>query len=199
MVTAWAAPLVLEDARQRTNASPAFTAKGANQAPVITSVLPREETVYVLVGSTQVFLFSAADHENDPLTARWELDDILVGQFSTFTYLPAPGETGSHTLTLTVSDDNPESPDATHQWTVQVVPPDATPTPTLTVTPAPTQTPTPVPTATITSTVTPTLTATVSPTSTRSPIPSPTPNGDFNGDERIDDADLLILYDQWHE
>lgn len=207
-----AAPLVLDaltgasPEERAVRGGPAATvtdAKGANAAPVLTSVSPEDDPVRIFIGQPQVFQFMAEDPDGDPLSNRWVFDGFPAGSSTMFTYLPGASEVGAHVLVLIVSDNNPASDDATHTFNIEVVDPSVTPT----ITPTPTDTPTATPTATNTPTVTatPTITPTgtptplFSPTPTWSPVPSPTPNGDINGDERVDRVDLLLFCDQWHE
>jgi hypothetical protein len=88
-----------------------------NRAPVINSYSPTSLTPSVNEGSSLAFSVTASDPDSDPLTYSWKLDGTQVSTSSSYTYSPWYTNSGSHAVTVTVSDG---SLTATKAWAVAV-------------------------------------------------------------------------------
>ena len=88
-----------------------------NRAPTINSYLPASLTPSVDEGSSLSFSASASDPDGTTPSYSWKLGSVQQSTSSSWTYSPGYSDSGTKTVTLTVSDG---SLTATKTWTVTV-------------------------------------------------------------------------------
>jgi hypothetical protein len=88
-----------------------------NRAPTINSYSPTSLTPSVNEGSSLAFSAVASDPDGDAVSYVWKLDGTQVSTSSSYTYNPGYTSSGSHAVTVTVSDG---SLSTTNTWTVTV-------------------------------------------------------------------------------
>jgi len=72
--------------------------------PVIQSVQPDSDTVYVFVDSTVTFIVDAADEDGDPLLFSFYVDTVLAEENDTGFFNFIPTEVAEYTIYVTVED-----------------------------------------------------------------------------------------------
>lgn len=75
-----------------------------NRPPTIDSFEPSAAPLTINTGDSLNFTAKCSDPDNDTLTREWELDGSLVSNSTRYTYAPTEIDSGTHTLTLTISD-----------------------------------------------------------------------------------------------
>ena len=92
-----------------------------NTSPVITSSLPVNALVEMLVNTNQNFSITATDAENDALFYTWKLDGAVVSNISSFLYGPDNTDIGNHLLRAIVTDNVPGNNADTVTWNIDVI------------------------------------------------------------------------------
>ena len=97
----------------------------SNSPPSITEVYPAEGSVLVATGSTQPFGITPSDPEEDPVSIRWHVNEVVVSEAEVFEFTPNDSDAGFHNVRVTVSDDRPSGGSVSMNWVAYVVKPDA--------------------------------------------------------------------------
>jgi PKD repeat protein len=95
-----------------------------NRRPVIASTTPVGDTAVVDAGASQTFRVVASDLDGDNFNIEWFVDDTSFGNGVSFTYGPASGDVGVHTVEARVKDSSPLGGEVRRSWTVAVLVPD---------------------------------------------------------------------------
>ena len=91
--------------------------QSANNDPTIDSFTPEDTTPEIDEGESLTFTVTASDSDGDELTYLWELDGEEASTTTSYTYSPGYEDSGSHTITVTVSDSFGTD---SQQWNVNV-------------------------------------------------------------------------------
>jgi hypothetical protein len=94
------------------------TVTNVNQAPVIDSWDPYENSMTIFENESQTFSITYHDPDGDSLTVQWFVDDILTATGDTFTFKATFDDTGTYNITVLVTDLSLAS--TTHEWTLSV-------------------------------------------------------------------------------
>ncbi len=85
--------------------APQGSSGSGNGPPVIDSFVPTNTTPSVNEGGSIIFSVSASDPDGDALSYAWQLDTTTqAGISNTWTYRPDYNSSGTHAVTVTVSD-----------------------------------------------------------------------------------------------
>ena len=76
-----------------------------NDVPEITAFDPINLTPEVSAGSCLDFSITASDDDGDPLSYEWQVDSVVNGTSSNFTFCPEEADAGDHTIVGLARDD----------------------------------------------------------------------------------------------
>ncbi len=87
------------------NRNGVFTVVRGNSAPRFTYVQPVDENVSMKEGENKIFVVTAVDDDNDPLSFNWFFDgnNVLSNQ-NVFVYTADYNSSGQHDVNVVVSD-----------------------------------------------------------------------------------------------
>lgn len=91
-----------------------------NRAPEVKEREPASGSVTIYVGENETFRVKAEDPDNDTITYRWMLDEVVIleGENTTnFTYIANRSDRGTHTLEVKISDGDLET---IVSWSIEV-------------------------------------------------------------------------------